>query len=79
MALQDLLDLSFQKTQQPIDIDLTEERIDKIKPIAREYISFWRWYPDLFVDFMQTGGRNDVELSFHLYSYQRIKNSPLNL
>ena len=70
MALQDLLDLSVKKQQQKIG--LSEERIQAIVPEARKYISFWREYPDLFVDFMQTGGRIDVKLTFNLFFYQRV-------
>lgn len=70
MALQDLLDLSVKKQQQKIG--LSEERIQAIVPEARKYIAFWREYPDLFVDFMQTGGRTDVKLTFNLFFYQRV-------
>lgn len=70
MALQDLLDLSNYKNKEKIG--LSEERIQQIIPIARQYASFWREYPDLFVDFMQTGGKDNVELTFKLYSYQRV-------
>ena len=70
MALQDLLDLSVKKQQQKIG--LSEERIREIIPEARQYISFWREYPDLFVDFMQTGGRDDIKLTFNLFFYQRV-------
>jgi hypothetical protein len=50
MALADLLNLSFQKEQKKIG--LSEERIEAVKPALRNYIAFWREYPDLFVDFM---------------------------
>ena len=70
MALQDLLDLSVKKQQQKIG--LSEERIQVIIPEARKYVAFWREYPDLFVDFMQTGGRTDVKLTFKLFFYQRV-------
>ena len=69
MALQDLIDLSQSKGQKKIGI--SEERIEAIKPALRDYISFWREYPDLFVDFMQTGGDPNKELTFKLYFYQR--------
>lgn len=69
MALQDLLDLS-NKSQEKIG--LSEERVQAIVPEARKYIAFWREYPDCFVDFMQTGYRENVELTFKLYAYQRI-------
>lgn len=54
MALNDLLNLSGSKKK----IGLSEERIEAIKPQLRQYISFWREYPDLFIDFMQTGGKD---------------------
>ena len=54
-------------------IGLSEERIRAIVPVARQYIAFWREYPDLFVDFLQTGGRTDVESIFKFYFYQRVK------
>ena len=70
MALQDLLNLSQDKGQKKIGI--SPERIEAIKPQLREYISFWREYPDLFVDFMQTGGDPNKELTFNLFFYQRV-------
>ena len=48
MALQDLLNLSAKHSK----IGLSEERINAIIPVAREYIAFWREYPDLFIDFL---------------------------
>ena len=29
-----------------------EERVAAIMPIVRQYVAFWREYPDLFVDFL---------------------------
>ena len=63
MALQDLLDLSQNRKK----IGLSEERIRAIVPAARDYISFWREYPDLFVDFMKGPDNN-----FNLFFYQRV-------
>ena len=48
MALQDLLALSQSRDK----IGLSEERINAIIPVARQYISFWREYPDIFIDFL---------------------------
>ena len=72
MALADLLNLSFQKEQKKIG--LSEERIEAVKPALRNYIAFWREYPDLFVDFMQTGGDPEKakNLTFRLFFYQRV-------
>lgn len=70
MALKDLMDLSLDKSQKKIGI--SPERIENIKPVLREYIAFWREYPDLFVDFMQTGGDPNKKLTFNLFFYQRV-------
>ena len=55
MALQDLLDISKERQK----VGFSEERIRAIIPVARQYIAYWREYPDMFVDFLQTG--NDPE------------------
>ena len=70
MALQDLLDLSSTRKK----IGISEERIDAVKPIIRQYIAFWREYPDLFVDFMcrGTAEENPEDDTFHFYYYQRV-------
>ena len=72
MALQDLMNLSLDKNQKKIGI--SQERIEEIKPQLREYVSFWREYPDLFIDFMQTGGdpEKEKDLTFRLFFYQRV-------
>ena len=57
MALEDLLNL----TQQQKKVGLSEERITAIIPVARNYISFWREYPDIFVDFLVRGQRTEVK------------------
>lgn len=69
MALQDLLDLSHDKEQKKIGISM--ERIEAVKPQLRQYIGLWREYPDLFIDFMQTGGdpQKKEKLTFRLYFY----------
>ena len=38
----------------------------------RQYVSFWREYPDLFVDFMQTGGDPNRKPEIKLFYYQRV-------
>lgn len=70
MALQDLLNLSQNGGRNKIGI--SEERIEAIKPVLRQYIALWREYPDLFVDFMQTGGDPNKKLTFKLFFYQRV-------
>ena len=65
MALAELLALSGERQK----IGLSEERINAIIPEARKYISFWREYPDIFIDFM-LDGRNPQ--NFEFYFYQRV-------
>ena len=65
MALQDLLDLSHQRKK----VGLSEERVRAVIPVGRQYIAFWREYPDLFVDYLlEMGNRQD----FHFFFYQRV-------
>ena len=70
MPLQDLLDLSRAKGQRKIGV--SEERINQVLPHLRNYIAFWREYPDLFVDFMQKGNDPERKVTFSLFYYQRI-------
>lgn len=70
MNLQEMLSLSSLSGNKKIGI--SEERIQAIIPAAREYIAFWREYPDLFIDFLLTGGKEDVETTFKFYTYQRL-------
>ncbi len=69
MALQDLLDLSNSKKRK---IGLSEERIEAIKPYLRDYIAYWREYPDMFIDFLQDGGDSSREKKLKFYFYQRV-------
>ena len=66
MALQDLLDLSQKRKK----IGISEDRLRTIIPEARQYIAFWREYPDMFIDFM--AGPDGGPQHFKLYFYQRI-------
>lgn len=69
MALQDILDLSSKKKK----IGVSEERLEAIKPYIRQYISYWREYPDMFIDFLQTGAEGEIpENGLHFYFYQRV-------
>lgn len=69
MALQDLLTLSNKQSK----IGLSEERIKPIIPYLRQYIAFWREYPDLFIDFLQTGENGEIpDNGLRFYFYQRV-------
>lgn len=63
MALQELLDLNKARKK----VGLSEERVQAIIPMARQYVAFWREYPDMFVDFL--AGEN---ATFKFYFYQRV-------
>lgn len=69
MALSDLLSLSQAKK-----IGVSEERVDPIIPVMSKYVAFWRYYPDLFIDFLQVGseGGEVPQEGFHFYFYQRV-------
>ena len=64
MSLQKLLDLSSSKRKK---IGLSEERIRAALPAIRSVISFYREYPDLFVDFIK-----GPDSTFKFFFYQRI-------
>ena len=66
MALKDLM--SIVSTGDNKKMGLSEERVNAIIPVAREYISFWREYPDIFVEFLCGNNPNN----FKLYFYQRV-------
>ena len=68
MALADLLNLSNEGKK----IGISEERLKAILPAARQYIAFWREYPDLFVDFLQTGEDPNRKKDLNFYFYQRV-------
>lgn len=68
MALADLLNLSTSDKK----VGISEERLRAIIPAARQYISFWREYPDLFVDFLQTGGDWERKKEINFFFYQRV-------
>ena len=67
MALADLMKLSESKTFAK-KVGISEERIKAQIPVLRQYVAFWRAYPDIFVEFLC--GSNPE--NFHLYLYQRI-------
>ena len=66
MALKDLMDLSLSKNTKKTG--LSEERIRDQLPIVKQYVAYWREYPDMFVEFLC--GSNPE--NFHLFFYQRL-------
>ena len=63
MSLQDLLNSTGPKKK----IGLSEERVRAQIPSFTNWVSFWREYPDIFVDMLTPPGS-----SFKLFFYQRI-------
>lgn len=68
MALQDLLNINKKHNK----IGISEERVEAIKPILRQYIAYWREYPDMFIDFLQTGNDPERKKTLNFYFYQRV-------
>lgn len=66
MALAKLLEISSNKDM--AKVSLSEERIKAVVPILRQYIAYWREYPDMFVEFLC--GSNPE--NFSLFFYQRV-------
>ena len=69
MALQDLLNISSSRQK----IGISPERVEAIKPILRQYIAYWREYPDMFIDFLQTGVDGEIpKEGLRFFFYQRV-------
>ena len=68
MALADIMTV-YQTNKMTKKVGLSEERIKAQLPLIKQYIAFWREYPDIFVEFLC--GENNPE-NFHLYFYQRV-------
>ena len=64
MSLQSLLEINQQHDKKQ---GLSQERINDQLENIRQQIAFYRWYPDLLIDFMK--GPNST---FKFYSYQRV-------
>ena len=66
MALSDLMSLSSLQSMKKQG--LSEERLHAQLPVLRQYIAYWREYPDMFVEFLC--GENPE--NFQLFFYQRV-------
>jgi len=64
MALEKLLSLENSKAKKQ---GLSEERVRAILPHIKDYVSYWREYPDMFIEFL--AGPNS---KFKLFFYQRV-------
>ena len=63
MSLQSLLELSEARGKK---VGLSEERVQAQLPHLRQLISFFREYPDLFVDYLI---QHDPSCKFKFYFY----------
>lgn len=69
MALADILETASGQRK----IGISEERLAAIKPTVRQYIAYWREYPDMFIDFLQTGVDGEIPANgLHFFFYQRV-------
>lgn len=68
MALADLMKLTSIETKKK---GISEERLKAQIPVFRQYIAYWREYPDMFVEFL-CGGLDAPPDTLHLYFYQRV-------
>ena len=66
MSVQQLIDLALDGDQKKIG--LSKERVLAQIPVVRQYVAYWREYPDMFVDFLC--GHNPE--NFKLFFYQRL-------
>ena len=66
MALSQLVELSLNKNAKKVG--MSEERIRAQIPHLRQWIAFWREYPDIFVEFLC----GDNPQNFKLFFYQRV-------
>lgn len=66
MALKELMEISSSKILKKTG--LSQDRIEQQLPAIRQYVAFWREYPDIFVEFLC----GDNPENFQLYFYQRV-------
>lgn len=51
----------------------SKERLQKVMPVIRQYVAYWREYPDMFVDFLQAGENGEVpQNGLRFFFYQRV-------
>lgn len=57
----------FIKAKKEREVFLTEEKVRSLIPSFTKYISFWRQYPDMFIDMIK-----GPDSKFNFFFYQRI-------
>jgi len=54
-------------------VGVSHDRLETVIPVMRDYVAYWREYPDMFIDFLQTGIDGEIpETGLHFYFYQRV-------
>ena len=71
MALADLMELSESKTFTK-KVGISEERIKAQIPALRQYVSFWRAYPDIFVEFLCGSNPEKIKCQSELNTQEHI-------
>ena len=70
MSLQEILAIANRDQKK---VGITMDRVNAAKPIIRQYIAYWREYPDMFVDFLQTGRDGETpQNGLKFKYYQRV-------
>ena len=70
MSLQEILAIANRDQKK---VGITMDRVNAAKPIIRQYIAYWREYPDMFVDFLQTGRDGEIPQNGLMFKYyQRV-------
>ena len=69
MSLEKIINNSFKKEKLQEEIEITPELLRQYLPQLRETISYWRLYPDKFIDYMASLNPDNT---FSLYFYQRV-------
>lgn len=69
MSLQSILEKDLGIVPKNVCEELTPERIKEDMPLLKDLISYWRLYPDRFVDYLCSLNPNNT---FKFYYYQRV-------
>lgn len=64
-----MLEKDFGIKKKEVKKELTPERISANMSRLRQIVSFWRMYPDLFIDYLCSLDPNNT---FHFFYYQRV-------
>ncbi len=69
MSLKSILEKDLGIMQKNVCEELSPEKIKEDMPLLKDLISYWRLYPDRFVDYLCSLNPNNT---FKFYYYQRV-------